>query len=119
MPKFSHFDYWNVHTLYPGMNSKESMTHKTAELDRELVQLKIDICVLSETRLAGMGSIPEEDYTIVWCGKANGLYQCALIYLKVLHDTSAKMVIGPISIIGVYTMTLMASDDLKDSFYEN
>ena len=43
------------------MNSKDSMTNKTAELDRELVRLNIDICAVSD--------IHEVEYTIFCYGK--------------------------------------------------
>ena len=40
---------WNVCTLCPGINSKDSTTHKTAEL-RRTGETHIDICALSEIR---------------------------------------------------------------------
>ena len=51
------------------MNLKDRVSHKTAELDRQLVRLNINICALSEMRLTGMGSIHEVEHTIFWHGK--------------------------------------------------
>ena len=53
---------WNVRTLCPGVN-QGNVTRKTAELNRELSRLNIDICALSETRLAvDSGYIREKRY---------------------------------------------------------
>ena len=51
------------------MSSKDSKTHYTAEVDRKLVRLNIDISALSEMRLTGMGIISEGKYTIFWDGE--------------------------------------------------
>ena len=45
------------------------MTHTTAELDRELARINIDISALTELRLTGMDCIHEVEYTIFWSGK--------------------------------------------------
>ena len=42
---------------------------KTAIINNELLCLKVDIAVLQEIRLAGQGSIKENDYTFFWHDK--------------------------------------------------
>ena len=107
---------------------------KTAIIDRELTRLDISIAALQETRLAGSGTIREENFTFFWKGRDLGqprqhgvgfAINNALISatepptdgterLLSLRLNSAS---GPVVIINAYAPTLAASDDAKDDFY--
>ena len=53
-----------------GMDTENiSDARKTAIINNELLRLKVDIAALQETRLAGQGSIRENDYTFFSLGK--------------------------------------------------
>uniref|UniRef100_H3ABH8 Reverse transcriptase domain-containing protein n=1 Tax=Latimeria chalumnae TaxID=7897 RepID=H3ABH8_LATCH len=62
---------WNIHTLMDKDNVPRP-ERRTALIARELACYNIDIAALSETRLAGEGSIEERGggYTFFWKGKA-------------------------------------------------
>ena len=55
--------------MCPGLSEdlpKINDSRKTAVIDRELLRLNIDIAALQETRLAGSGSLREQNYTFFW-----------------------------------------------------
>ena len=47
-----------------------SDARKTAIINNELLRRKVDIAALQEKRLAGQGSVEENDYTFFWHGKS-------------------------------------------------
>lgn len=127
---------WNVRTL---MDRESTMRpeRRTALVARELARYRIDIAALTETRLAGEGSVAElkGGYTFFWRGKADEdrIYRTGFAIrtnlLRQIPDLpvciSERMIKlrfplnhnRNITIICAYAPTLTSCDDTKDSFY--
>ncbi|XP_052217843.1 uncharacterized protein LOC127835421 [Dreissena polymorpha] len=110
-------------------------SRKTAIIDRELTRMDICIAALQETRLSASGSLREENYTFFWKGmepeqpRQHGVgfavKNTLLASIKpptggterilTLHLNSAA---GLITIFSFYAPTLSASDEDKDTFYD-
>ena len=129
---------WNVRTMLTGLSEDlqdVSDSRKTAVINDELRRLHVDIATLQETRLADSGTLREKDYTFFWQGKSfdeprqhgvgfavrNNLLNTVepgnngserLLTLRL--NTTA----GPVTLVSVYALTLSASPDTKDEFYD-
>ncbi|CAM2101001.1 unnamed protein product [Caretta caretta] len=60
---------WNNHNMLTGLELKDYELRKTAIIDGERHQLRIDIAALSETRFLEIGSLDEVNYHFYWSGK--------------------------------------------------
>ena len=111
-------------------------SRKTAVINDELKRLNVDIATLQETRLADSGTLKEKDYTVFWQEKGsieprehgvgfavrNNLLRMVepgsggserLLTLRLNSAT------GSVTRISVYALSLSATPDTKDMFYEN
>ena len=61
---------WNVRTMLDLPDSTDRPARRTALVAQELSRYSVDIAALSETRLAGEGSLTEMEggYTFFWIG---------------------------------------------------
>ena len=129
---------WNVRTL---LERKRSHIRPTAVVARTLNSYNIDICALSETRLAGENIITEPGggYTFFLKGRPEDVKPQLhgvgfAIRTKLLGSLNDKLPIGlnerlmtmslPIKgttlhIISAYAPTLSQSDTVKEQFYES
>jgi exonuclease III len=131
---------WNVRTMCPGMNNtdltKMKEVRKTATIDRELAELKVDIAALQETRLPDNGSVKEKNYTFYWQGlginkprlygvgfavknKLVNLIQTPIAISERIISIRLYAKGGIINIISAYAPTLAALAEDKDMFYES
>lgn len=128
---------WNVRTLIDH-NDTDRPHRRTALVSRELDRFNIDIAALSETRLAGEGSLTEAgaNYTFFWKGKdaedrrIHGI-GFAIKSSLVNHYNLAPTAINErlmtlrvplpdnnhLTLISVSAPTLDSEEDLKGSFY--
>jgi len=107
---------------------------KTAIINNELLRLQIDIAALQETRLAESGCLKESDYTFFWHGKKEEdvreygvgfAVRNSLLDKVQLGSTGTERLLslqlntsdGLVNLLCVYAPTLMASDDIKEDFY--
>lgn len=107
---------------------------KTAVIDSELSRRKVHIAALQETRLAGAGSIKEQNCTFFWFGKSADeprLYGTGFAVNNILinsiqtptavsdristHKFYTRQ--GMIKVISAYAPTLVALSADKDLFY--
>ena len=123
--------------MCPGMDEdpdEASNIRKTAVIDRELRKLDLDVVGLQETRLAGAGSIREENYTFFWQGKSpeerreygvgfaiiNSLVKAIdtpVAKSERIHTVRVNTSSGKVHIICAYAPTLGATENIKDAFY--
>ena len=107
---------------------------KTAIIDTELTRRKVDLAALQETRLAGLGTIKESNYSFFWFGKSPDeprIYGTGFaVSNSLLRSTQSPVAIsdristmkintkqGVIHIVNAYAPTLGATSDDKDDFY--
>ena len=130
---------WNVRTLMDRQGSMRA-ERRTALIARELARYRIDIAALSETRLAGEGSLAElrGGYTFFWKGKAenedriHGVgFAIRTSLMRQIPDLPTcinerlmklRFPLNPhrhVTIICAYAPTLTSSDEIKDSFYSD
>ena len=105
-----------------------------ADINNELLRLRIDIAGLQETRPAETGCLKESDYTFFWHGKKEEevreygvgfAVRNSLLDKVQLGDNGTERLLsmrlntldGPLNLLCVYAPTLTAPDDIKDSFY--
>ena len=109
-------------------------SRKTAIIDRELSNRRVDIAALQETRLAGTGSIREADYTFYWSGRPEADPRQHGVGFAVSKRVTGSIT-GPhainerlatirlhtnrgyIMLISAYAPTLVAEAEDKDHFY--
>ena len=119
-----------------GINTENiSDARKTAIINNELLRLKVDIAALQETRLAGQGSIKENDYTFFWHGKSVderrehgvgfAVKNTLLQSVEVGSDGNERITTlrlhtkkGTATLVSVYAHTLYSDEQVKYTFYE-
>ena len=130
---------WNVRTLLDRRENTDRPARRTALISQELSKYNIDIAALSETRLAGEGSLTEDlgGYTFFWRGlpqeerRIHGVgFAIRNSLLKSLHSNpigiSERLIKLrlPLSnnrfatILSCYAPTLQATAEDSDTFYE-
>ena len=130
---------WNVRTMLTGISDDLRSIddfRKTAVINNELFRLNVDIVALQETRLAEAASLREKDYTFFWQGKPKDekrehgvgfAVKNSLLNMIEAPSKGSERILTmrlnttscPVTLIGVYAPTLMASSDTIDEFYEN
>ena len=130
---------WNVRTMLTGISDDLRSIddlRKTAVINNELLRLNVDIVALQETRLAEAASLREKDYTFFWQGKPKDekrehgvgfAVKNSLLNMIEAPSKGSERILTmrlnttscPVTLIGVYAPTLMASSDTIDEFYEN
>ena len=134
MAKFAN---WNVRTLLDNDSRPE---RQTALVAKALAFYEIDIAALSETRLAGEGSIKEigQGYTFFWSGYPEGQPRIhgvgfaiknsilnSLSELPVGHSPRLMTLRIPLeksnymTIVSAYAPTLVSTEESKDEFYSD
>ena len=128
--KLNNISCWNVRTL--SSQHADFDSRKTAQLNRELDKLGIDVAAISETHLLNTGKIRERDYTIFWTGREDfqregvgfaikntllGFCSTPIAHSSRLMSVKFRTIDGNINLISVYAPTLDASDEAKDEFY--
>ena len=130
---------WNVRTLLDRQGSLRA-ERRTALIARELARYRIDIAALSETRLAGEGSLTElkGGYTFFWKGKEeneariHGVgFAIKTTLMRQIPDLPTcinerlmklRFPLNPhrhVTIICAYAPTLASSDEIKEAFYSD
>ena len=127
---------WNVRTMTTGIDTENiSDARKTAIINNELLRLKVDIAALQETRLAGQGSIKENDYTFFWHGKSIderrehgvgfAVKNTLLQSVEVGSDGNERITTlrlhtrkGTATLVSAYAPTLYSDEQVKNNFYE-
>ncbi|XP_076043776.1 uncharacterized protein LOC143026877 [Oratosquilla oratoria] len=128
---------WNVRTLLD-LDNNERPHRRTALIAYELQKYDIDIAALNETRFSDEGSITEsgEGYTFLWKGLNEGdprFHGVAFaVKTKLLNNIphsptghNERLISWRIPItnrryvtlVNVYTPTLVSDDEIKDPFY--
>ena len=128
---------WNIRTLLDRSDA-ERPQRRTALIAAELKKYNIDIAVLSETRLAGEGSLVEEGegYTYFWRGLPEDNRRIHGVGIAIKNDIlrnisttprgiSERLIIWRIplergqhmTVLGAYAPTLDAEEEVKDRFY--
>ena len=114
--------------------TKTKEVRKTATIDRELAELKVDIAALQGTRLPDNGSVKENNYTFYWQGlgineprlhgvgfavknKLVNLIQTPIAISERIISLRLYAKGGIINIISAYAPTLAALAEDKDMFY--
>ena len=126
---------WNVRTLLDGDNRP---VRRTAMVAQTLAAYDVDVAALSETRLAGEGSLTEvgQGYTFYWRGVPEGQVRIHGVGLAIKNNLVKSLTELPIghserlmslrvplarsshmTIISAYAPTLDADDVVKDEFY--
>ena len=131
------FATWNVRTLLLTGNTSQ---RRTALIGLELNRYNVDIAVLTESRLAGVGSVKEKScgYTFYWSGLPETERRLHGVCLAIRNDIAKNLPNLPqavnerlitlqipidrennrhLSIIGVYAPTMTYDDVTKESFY--
>ena len=126
---------WNVRTLLDDVNRP---VRRTAMVAQALASYDVDVAALSETRLAGEGSLTEvgQGYTFYWKGVPEGRARIHGVGFAIKSDLVKSLTELPIghserlmslriplarsnymTIISAYAPTLVADEDVKDEFY--
>ena len=124
-----------MRTLLDGDNRP---VRRTAMVAQALAAYDVDVAALSETRLAGEGSLTEvgQGYTFYWRGVPEGRARIHGVGFALKNDLVKSLTELPIghserlmslrlplarskhmTIISAYAPTLVADDDVKDEFY--
>ncbi|PIK40142.1 putative craniofacial development protein 2-like [Apostichopus japonicus] len=118
---------WNVRTMYA--------IGKTAQVAKVMNEYKLDILGISECRWTGFGKLKlSTGETVVYSGREDGVHRSGVAIMLSKHAERALIEWRPVNdriitarfysnyikvtIIHVYAPTLDATDEAKDSFYE-